>query len=331
MRAAVQDRYGPPEVVAVRTVAAPEPGPHEVRVKVFASSVSSADSRVRALRVPRGLRALARLGLGITRPRAPIRGTDLAGMVDVAGAEVSGLAPGDAVIASTGVRSGGHAEYACLDARRAVVKKPPGLGWDVAAALPFGALTALTFLRDLGSIRAGHELLVFGAAGAVGSAAVQLGKHFGARVTAVGSPRNLGLLHSLGADVVIDRMRTDFTEGPRRFDLVLETIGVVPFVRCRRVVKPGGRVLAVAGPASDFVRMLWTRFVGDCRLVAGMASERRADLQLCVDLAASGVLRPVIDRTFVLDDVVAAHHYVDLGHKAGNVLLLPNGPLQGLQ
>jgi NADPH:quinone reductase-like Zn-dependent oxidoreductase len=249
VKAAVCERYGPPEVVQIREVPTPAPADGEVLIKAVATTVNSGDARVRALRVPRGLSLPMRLRLGVTKPKTPILGFDVAGRVEAVGRAVSGLQPGDRVVASRGFDFGCHAEYVTVAERGAIAEIPESLSHQDAVALCFGGTTALTFFR-LGVLAPGETALINGASGAVGTMAVQLAKHLGAEVTAVCSGANAELVKGLGADHVIDYTMEDFTRDGRRYDVITDNHGNAPYARARGSLKPGGRRPASASRTS---------------------------------------------------------------------------------
>lgn len=312
MLAWVCTRYGGTDVLRLRTLPRPVPGPRDVLVRVLAASVSSADMRVRTQKLPRGFGLLGRLAFGITRPRQPVLGTDVAGVVEAVGRAVTGFAPGDAVVGVAGVAMGGHAEYYLLPGTRPLVHKPARLSFVDAACLPFGGLAALHFLNKA-NLRAGESLLVIGAAGAVGSAMVQLARYRGAHVTAVCSGGNV----ALGAQAVIDYTEEDFTQDPQQWDVVADTVGASSFAACLPRLTEHGRYLAVAGSLAQVL----ARPRGTRRSIAGPAAERPEDLQTLMDLAQAGVLRPVLDCAYPFADLPAAHAYVETGRKRGTVVV----------
>lgn len=324
MRAAIHHRYGPPDVVSVGTVPDPVAKPGRVLVRVRAATVSSADVRLRSMDLPSPVFVpLARAFFGVFRPRHPVRGTELSGVVEAVGEGVTAFAPGDAVIASPGARGGAHAELVSIPAGGAIVPKPESLTFAEAAAVPFGGLTALYFLRDRGGIAPGQRVLVNGASGAVGTAAVQIARHFGARVTGVCSARNLDLVRSLGAEAVIDYNETPLERlrVGASFDIVFDTVGTAGFGSVRHLLAPNGRYLAAVMRLDEIVRSVTTAVRPGPRVIGGVATEKPEDLRFLADLAARGAYRPVIDRTYPLDEVAAAHAFVDTGRKAGNVVL----------
>jgi len=320
MRAAVYRRFGGPEVVRVEQVAKPTPGPRDVLVRVHASTVSAADYRARSRIVPKGLFVLAALSLGILRPRKPVLGMDIAGVVEEVGADVTGWAVGDEVMAMLGARFGGHAQYALVPQDGAIARKPRNLGFEESVALVFGGITAHAFL-DRATIGPGSTVLVNGASGAVGSACLQLASQRGAEVTAVCSTANRALATRLGATRVIDYAQQDFTAEGRRYDIVVDCVGNVAYERVVDVVKPGGALLLVIADLAGVLKA-GGRSKRTGKLVSAgnpdFTAERLAHL---VHLAEAGQLQPVIDRTYDLVDVVEAYRYVDAGHKRGNVVL----------
>ena len=321
MRAAVLHRFGPPEVVHVEDVPVPAPGPGELLVRVRASTVSVADHRMRARVVPKGMSLLVVPTLGWRRPRATVLGMDLAGVVERVGTGVTQFAPGDEVVASDSHRMGAHAQYAVVRVDGRVARKPAGLTFEEAAALVFGGLTAVAFLHRA-TVGPGTTVLVNGASGAVGTAAVQLAAHAGARVTGVCSGGNADLVRSLGAAEAVDYTRQDFTAGDIRYDTVVECVGNVPYSREKLLVNPGGALLQVIiGSPRDLVAARWRTRRAGFRVVAGDTGADGGTLRELVALAEAGAIRPVVDRVYDLDDVVEAHRYVDTGHKRGNVVL----------
>jgi NADPH:quinone reductase-like Zn-dependent oxidoreductase len=320
MRAAVARRFGGPEVVRVEEVPKPTPKPGEVLIRVHASTVSIADHRTRSRDLPKGLGFYGPLVLGMFRPRKRVLGMDVAGVIESVGDGVTRLAPGDEVIAMLGGQFGGHADYVCVSQTKAVTRKPANMSMADAVTLVFGGHTALAFLNraDVGE---GDEVLVNGASGAVGTAAVQLAKLRGAVVTGVCSAANADLVRSLGADHVIDYRASDFAANGTSYDAIVECVGNAPFARVEESLKPGGALLMVV---SDLAGMLgaWRNSRRSGKLVTGTGAHVSSDdLATLVQLAEAGRYRAVIDRTYDLDEIVEAHRYVDTGRKRGNVVL----------
>jgi len=302
MRAAVYEKYGPPEVVHLADVDTPTPSDNEVLVKVRATTVTRGDSRMRSFSVPRAGWLFARLYLGITGPRRKILGMELAGDIESVGKKVTRFKVGDAVVASTfGASFGGHAECKCLTEKGILAVKPQGLSYEEAAALPGGSVTALRFLRKA-NVQPGQDVLIYGASGAVGTSAVQLAKYFGAKVTGVCSTTNLEMVRSLGADEVVDYTQNDFTDNGETYDLVFDAVAKLSARRAKGSLKKGGTYLNVHGSS-------------------GSGGEKVEDLLFVNKVAEQGKLKPTIDRRYGLEDIVEAHEYVDLGHKKGNVVI----------
>ncbi|APH46576.1 hypothetical protein BMW26_03285 [Microbacterium sp. 1.5R] len=320
MTAAVYHRFGAPEEVRLEQRAVPTPRPGDVLIRVHASTVSVGDHRARARDIPAGLGVLAALGLGVFRPSRPILGMDAAGVVAAVGSGVTAFAPGDRVIASTGGAFGGHAEYVRLSADGPITRAPDTMSFEEAVTLVFGGITAQCFFAQV-AIGPGTSVLVNGASGAVGTAAIQLAKQLGADVTAVTSGGNVPLVASLGADRVTDYTREDFTAGGDTYDVIVDCVGNAPFSRVETRINPGGALLLVI---SDLRSMLTSR--GHTRrsgklVIWNVGTPGAEDLAHLVRLADSGRFRAVIDRTFDLADIVEAHRHVDTGRKRGNVVL----------
>jgi len=326
VKAYTYDRFGPPEVLALKEVPTPAPGDHEVLVRIRATTVTAGDWRVRSLEVPRGFGLLSRLALGITGPRQPILGSELSGEIEATGRAVTRFRVGDEVFGFTGTRLGCHAEYRCLPEEghgrkgEAVALKPAGLGHGEAAALSFGGTTALSFLRKA-KLQRGEKVLVVGAAGGVGSAAVQLARHLGARVAGVCSTANLALVRSIGAEQVFDYTREDFTRSGERYDVIMDTAGTAPFSRCGGSLAEGGRLLVVLGSLPEMLRAPWVSLTTRKKVIGGVASWGVEDLRFLATLAEAGQFRPVIDRRYRFHEMVEAHRHVDAGHKRGNVVV----------
>jgi NADPH:quinone reductase-like Zn-dependent oxidoreductase len=322
MRAVVYDRYGPPEVLRLEEIERPIPNDDEVLVKIHATTITRADCATREANRRSGLFAmlLSRLVFGIRRPKQRILGTEFAGVVETAGKTVTEFAAGDPVFGSSGFRFGAHAEFISMPASARVAPMPTGMSFEEAATVCDGGLNALWCLR-LADLRAGQRVLVFGASGAIGTAGVQLAKHFGADVTAVCSTKNLDLVTSLGADRVIDYTQEDFTRNGETYDVIFDAVGKHSFSRCRGSLKPGGIYLATDG-FRNLVLTLWTSRIGDKKVIFRIPPRyTNADVLLLKELIEKGKYRAVIDRHYPLKDVVEATAYVETEHKTGNVVL----------
>ena len=303
MKAVVCTRYGPPEVLRVEELATPVPRKNEVRIRILATAVTSSDCYVRGLNLSPAYRIMGRLALGWNAPRQPVLGMVLSGEVDSVGPDVTSFEVGQPVFGFDRHRFGTYAQYVCWPEDGLLGTRPANLTDDEAAAIPYGGLLALHFLRKA-DVRAGQRVLIYGASGAVGTSAVQLARHSGAQVTGVCSAANVDLVASLGATTVIDYTSEDFTDQAMRYDLIFDAVGkrksAVSLRQCRRVLASGGACVSVDD---------------------GRPKLCREDLVLLGELATKGKVRPVIDRTCVLDDIVEAHRYVDGGHKRGNVVV----------
>ena len=321
MKAIITTAYGSPDVLQLQEVEKPVAQANEVLIKIHATAVNSGDWRVRSLEVPPGFGIVVRLMFGFNRPRQPILGTVLAGTVEAVGADVTNFQPGDRVMAMDSAKMGAHAEYKTMPADAGIVPLPEELTFEEGAAIPFGGLTALYFLRDLGKIKPGDQVLINGASGAVGTAAVQLAKHFGAEVTAVNSTANAELVTSLGADHVIDYQQEDFTANGQTYDLIMDNVGNAPFARSRKALKPGGRLLAVVAGMPEMLRAVWVNTTGSKKILPGTAAEKAEDLQFLAELAAEGKFKAVIGRRYSLAETAEAHRYVDSGRKRGSVVV----------
>lgn len=320
MKAAVYRAYGPPEVVRIEEVPTPQPGAAEVLIRVRVTTVSAGDWRLRSMDVPAGFGILSRLAFGLLRPRKQVLGMAFAGEVASVGEAVTGFAPGERVFGLAGGDMGAHAEYLRIAADGAVARTPAELDDETAAALSFGGTAALFFMRKA-NIEAGERVLVNGASGEVGSAAVQLARHFGAKVTAVCSGRNADLVRDLGAERVIDYTQEDVTRGEAAFDVIVDTAGTATYGRSKRILAPGGRLVQILGGLPDMVRAPFVGWLTDKRVIVGVAPGEAEDLKFLAELALAGDLQPVIVRRFRLDEIVEAHRYVDSGHKVGAAIV----------
>jgi NADPH:quinone reductase-like Zn-dependent oxidoreductase len=318
MKAVTANRHGPPDILRLVEMRRPVPKADELLVRIRAATVSAADMRLRSGVFPRGFALPARIALGWAGPRRPILGTDLSGEVEAVGKDVSEFAEGDQVIAFVGARFGCHAEYRVVAASAALCLKPVSLGWEQAAALPFGGTTALHYLRDKAKAREGETILIIGASGAVGSAAVQIARHMGLSVTAVTSTPNVALMASLGCDDVIDYRSVDWRRLDRKWDIIFDTTGTVGLPESQASLAKGGRLALVAANLPQMIGGIFARGV---KVLTGPAPERAEDLRTLAKLAAEGVFSPVISATFPLSEAARAHAIADSGRKVGNVVL----------
>ncbi len=321
MKAAVCTKYGPPDVLKIEEVEKPVPKDNEVLIKVFATTVSSGDARTRSFDVPPLPWLPYRIISGIRGPRNKILGFTLAGEVEAVGKDVKKFKKGDQVFGSAGFGMGTHVEYKCLPEDGTLAAKPANMTYEEAAAVPFGAQTALHFLRK-GDVRDGQKVLIYGASGAIGTFAVQLAKHLGAEVTGVCSTTNLEMVKSLGADKVIDYTKEDFTKNGETYDVIFDTVGKSPFSGSVKALNENGRYLrAVHMTLSPLVRGIWTSMTSSKKVIGGVAGDRIEDLLFFKELIEAGELKAAIDRSYPLEQIVEAHSYVDKGHKKGNVVI----------
>ena len=314
MKAIVYTKFGPPEVLQLKEVARPTPKDHEVLIKIYATSVVKEDPDMR--RSP-GFN-------GLWKPWHPILGQELAGEVEAIGRDVTRFRPGDQVF---GIGMfGAYAEYKCMPENGALAIKPVNMSYEEAVSVPNGALTALPFLRDKGHIRDGQTVLIYGASGSVGTAAVQLAKTFGANVTGVCSTTNLEMVKALGADEVIDYTQEDFTKTGRTFDIIFDTVAKRSFAACKGSLTDEGIYLTTGpalAPLLQALRLTNRRGKRAKFMAAGLrpASEKVKDLIFLTGLIEAGKLKAVIDRCYPLEQIVEAHRYVEEGHKKGNVVI----------
>ena len=318
MRAVVHDTYGPPDVLRLEEVERPVPKEDEVLVRVRATTVNRTDTGFRSAEY-----FISRFFTGLLRPKRRILGSELAGEVEAVGAAVSEFAVGDRVF---GIRAGGNAEFVSARERGAIAHMPAGMTFEEAAAVCDGALTALAFLRRAG-LRRGQKILIYGASGSIGTAAVQLARYFGADVTAVCNTKNLELVRSLGADRVIDYTREDFTKNGETYHVIFDAVGKHSFLRSRRSLEPGGVYLTTGG-LENLIFALWTSRIGRKKVRMAMPRFTKRDVLFLKDLIEAGRYRAVIDRCYPLEDVVTATRYVETGQKTGNVVLTVGGGMR---
>ena len=316
MKAIVYHEFGPPDVLKLEEVEKPIPKDNEILIKIHATAVALEDT---AMRRSPGIN-------GFRKPRKPILGSYLAGEVETVGKDVKRFRKSDQVYGFAGFRGGTYAEYTCIHEKKALTKKPVNMTYEEAAAIPNGFLTALPFLRDKGKIQSGQKILINGASGAVGTAAIQLAKYYGAEVTGVCSNANLELVKSLGADEVINYTEEDFTKNGQTYDIIFDAVGKSSFSRCKDSLTKSGIYLTTVPMPADILQMLWTSIAGSKKAkfaATGLrpASKKTKDLLFLKELIEAGKLKAVIDRRYPLEQTTEAFRYVEKGHKKGNVVI----------
>lgn len=324
MKAVACTKYGPPEVLKLKEVAKPFPKDNEVLVKVYATTVSAADYRVRSFDVPAAFWLPARLMLGLRKPRKSILGMELSGEIESIGKDVQLFKKGDQVFAASLQTFGAYAEYICLPEDGPIALKPANTSYEEAAAIPIGARTAFHYLKGIADIKLNQKVLIYGASGSVGTYAIQLAKYYGAEVTGVCSTTNLELVKSLGADKVIDYTSTHFIDHFERYDIIFITVDKCPFTACKNALSKKGTYLNIGRPIKS-LSMIWTSISSSKKVVVGENSPETTEALITLKrIIEKGQLKPVIDRNYTLDQIVEAHRYVDKGHKKGNVVITVN-------
>lgn len=318
MKAVLYKQYGPADVLQLKEVVQPTPKADEVLIKVHATTVTTGDVNMRGFTfVPRGFKTLSRLAFGLFRPRKPILGTEVSGEVVAVGSQVKRFQVGDSVFGIASTQLGAYAEYVCRRAEGGLAHKPDNVTHAEAAAISFGAGTALYFVQDLAQVQAGQRILVNGASGCVGSYVVQIAKALGAHVTGVCSTRNTQLVTSIGADATIDYTQEDFTQNHGCYDFIFDTVvGHMTFERCRQALTPNGKYVAIAGGIRELLQSLWNK-----RILAGTPRENKENIEILGHWLQEGKIKPIIDSTYTLEQTADAHRYVDTGRKRGNVLI----------
>jgi NADPH:quinone reductase-like Zn-dependent oxidoreductase len=314
MKAAVINSYGPPEVLKIQQVPRPTISKRQILVKIEATSVTSADSRIRGARFPRGFGFIARLAFGINKPRTKILGSTYSGVIHDLGDNVSNFKLGDEVCGMSGIKMGSYAEYIKVDGFKSIAIKPKNISHTDAAGILFGGTAALFFLRDKLKIQQNDEVLINGASGAVGCSAVQLARYYGAKVTAVTSSLNADLAKQLGAEQIIDFTKVNLDNLARKFDLVLDTVGNISPELAKKLLNKNGRAGLMVASLGEILK-------AHGPVKTGTATETKKDIEFLLDLMVQGELEAVINKIYKFDDIVKAHNYVDSGVKVGNVIL----------
>lgn len=321
MKAAIVTQYGSADHVVVEERPMPTPLKGEVLVKVHYSTVQTADWRVRSLTLPGGMKMIARFIFGWSKPRQPILGTEYSGEVIAVGPDVNQFKAGDAIMGTSGASFGAHAQYIKVSVKGLAMRKPDSITFKEAAALPFGALTALDYLKYKAKVQSQDRVLIYGASGAVGVAAIQICKHLGAHVTAVCSERNFDLVKELGADAVVDYRTTNFWEQGHQYDVIFDCVGGLKISNLRHTTRPSGKILLISASLWEMLYgALWNVFSSQ-KVLSGVTNESPQNLQELLDLHERGQYRVILDRSFPLEQIADAHRHVESRHKRGNVVI----------
>ena len=329
MKAIVFTEYGPPEVLQLKEVEKPAPKDNELLIRNYATSVTYGDivtrkfSKISArdFHMPLPFWLIAKMQFGFSKPKTTILGSEFAGEVESVGKDVKSFKQGDQVFGYLGQTMGAYAEYICMPEDGVVAIKPANMTFEESAVVPYGSIMALYLLREKGNIQSGQKVLINGASGGIGSAAVQLAKYYGAEVTGVcGTPR-LEFVKSLGADKVIDYTKEDFTQSGETYDLIFDILGKSSFSRCKSSLSQNGRYLLASFKMGDLVQMLWTSITGSKRVICAIAPGSTEDLISVKEIIEAGKIKAAIDKSFPLEQTAEAHRYVEEGHKKGHIAI----------
>jgi NADPH:quinone reductase-like Zn-dependent oxidoreductase len=328
MKAIIYTEYGSPDVLHLTEIAKPTPKDHEVLIRNHATTINFGDLMARNFKAvsPRKFNMLflfwllTKVSFGIHQPKITILGSEFAGEVEAAGKTVTRYKPGDQVFGYLGQNMGAYAEYLCIPENGVMAIKPANMTYEEAAVLPYGAIMALSLLRKA-NLQPGQKVLINGASGGIGSAAVQIASHLGAEVTGVCGTARLDFVKSLGAAKVIDYTKEDFTQNGEQYDLIFDILGRSSFSRCRSSLKPNGRYLLASFKMKQLLQMLWTSIYGDKRVICAMAPGSVEDLNSVKELMETGKIKAIIDRCYLMEEAAEAHRYVEEGNKKGNVVI----------
>jgi NADPH:quinone reductase-like Zn-dependent oxidoreductase len=330
MKAAVYTEYGPPEVLKLEEVEKPTPSENEILIRNHATSVNYGDLSARNFKaitpqqfnMPFPFWLISKFYFGLRKPKISILGSEFAGVIEAVGQDVKRFKKGDQVFGYPGQDMGAYADYLCLPEDGVVAIKPTNMTYEEAAVIPMGAIMALYLLREQGNIQPGHKVLINGASGGIGSAAVQLAKnHFGAEVTGVCSTPRLDFVKALGADHVIDYTKEDFTHSGETYDLIFDILGKSSFSRVKNSLKPNGRYLLASFKMRQLVQMLWTSVAGNQKVICAIAPGSTEDLISVKELIEAGKIKAIVDKRYPLEQAAAAHKYVEDGLKKGHVVI----------
>ncbi len=329
MKAIVYTEYGSPDVLQLKEVEKPTPKDNEVLIRVHATPVNYGDTLARNFKaispskfnMPFLFWFPAKIAIGLRRPKTTVLGSEFAGEIEAVGKDVKRFKKGDQVFGYRAMSFGANAEYLCMAEAGLVTTKPSNMTYEEAAAVPYGALTALNLLRKV-NIQRGQKVLINGASGGIGSYAVQLAKYYGAEVTGVCSTPRLALVKALGADKVIDYTKEDFTQNGETYDLIFDILGRSSFSRNKRALKQNGRYLLASFKMKQLFQMLWTSMLESKKVICALSNETPQDLLLIKELIEAGKIKAIIDRCYPLEQTAEAHRYVETGHKTGSVVIL---------
>lgn len=329
MKAIVYTEYGSPDVLRLKEIAKPAPKDNEVLIRNYATTINFGDLMARNYKAisPREFNMpflfwlLAKISFGLNQPKVTILGNEFAGEIEAVGKTVTRFKPGDQIFGYLGQNMGAYAEYICVPEDGVLAMKPANMTYEEAAVVPMGAIMALHLLREKGNIKPGEKVLINGASGGIGSAAVQIAKYFGAEVTGVCSTPRLDFVKSLGADKVIDYTKEDFTQSGETYDLIFDILGRSSFSRCKSTLSQNGRYLLASFKMRHLFQMLWTSMIDGKKVICALAPGSTEDLISVKELIEAGKIRTVIDRSYPLEQTAEAHRYVETGRKQGNVVI----------
>ena len=328
MKAIVYTKYGPPEVLHLEEVTKPAPKDNEILIQIYATSVNYGDIMARnfggisprKFNMPFFFWIFAKIAFGFRKPRIKILGSEFAGKIESLGNDVKSFKQGDQVFGYLGQSMGAYAEHLCMPEDGCVAIKPANMTYEEATVVPYGAIMALNLLRKV-NIQPGQKVLVNGASGGIGSAAVQLAKYFGAEVTGVCSTLRLELVKSLGADKVIDYTKEDFTQSGETYDLIFDILGKSSFSRCKMSLKQNGCYLLPSFKMRQLFQMLWTSMIGSKKVICALAIDKQEDLIFIKELIEAGKIKSVIDRRYPLQQTAEAHRYIEKGQRKASVVI----------
>jgi NADPH:quinone reductase-like Zn-dependent oxidoreductase len=320
LKAAVFDKYGPPEVLVIKDVEKPVPKPNEILIKVHTTTVTAGDCEMRRFDLPAWIWLPLRLYMGVFRPRVKILGQELSGEIEAVGNLVTKFKPGEQVFAPTTMNFGAYAEYLCLPEKSPMALKPVTISFGEAATIPTGGLNALQFIKKA-RIQSGDRIIIVGAGGSIGTYAVQIAKTLGAEVTCIDSADKLEMLLSIGADKVIDYTREDFTKSGNTYDVIIEIAGKTSFLACIKSLEQHGRLIIGNPRISTMLGALATKITSSKKVINVLADYRVEDLEFLKHMIATGKIKPVIDTIYPLKQLKEAHRYVETGKKKGNLVV----------